>query len=341
MEEIAETLRCQICLEFFKDPKILPCNHTFCKTCIEQYMTTQAGNNFPCPSCRAEHPKIDSNNYPNDFSKKSQIDIVQNHSSVRDSCKLCHLNENPSEDVVATCLTCEFRLCHPCLLEHNNKMPNHQVHLFDLPNRIKKCPQHSDNLNQFCLTCGKLICYSCIFQKLHEDHEYVQVSAKCNGLRSDLDSLIQSYSLKRDNMKIHTRLTNEISTSGAKKIAAVSKKMKKIHDKLQQIEEKATHDINEQVQLLSAVVDEKCQHNLNLPEVEEFLEKLQSFQTLDDISLLESVDDFQNLIEESEEALTSLPDEVIRLWFKSANNPQINISLQNTNVKVHLGSLKR
>ena len=30
------SLRCSVCLDDFKDPKVLPCCHTFCKKCLDK-----------------------------------------------------------------------------------------------------------------------------------------------------------------------------------------------------------------------------------------------------------------------------------------------------------------
>ena len=32
---IEELLECTICLEQFKNPKMLPCQHTFCENCLQ------------------------------------------------------------------------------------------------------------------------------------------------------------------------------------------------------------------------------------------------------------------------------------------------------------------
>ena len=44
-------LTCAICLEKYRRPKLLPCFHTFCQSCLQ----TVAGPapSFPCPACRA------------------------------------------------------------------------------------------------------------------------------------------------------------------------------------------------------------------------------------------------------------------------------------------------
>ena len=50
---MASLVDCALCLEEFKQPKILPCSHTFCLQCLEELIRTHPGNKFPCPECRA------------------------------------------------------------------------------------------------------------------------------------------------------------------------------------------------------------------------------------------------------------------------------------------------
>ncbi|KAI8510475.1 hypothetical protein Bbelb_113910 [Branchiostoma belcheri] len=45
-----EFLVCQICFEDYLNPKVLPCQHTFCKTCLEN-MVAKMGK-LTCPNCR-------------------------------------------------------------------------------------------------------------------------------------------------------------------------------------------------------------------------------------------------------------------------------------------------
>ena len=61
LEKLEEQLTCSICLDQYKDPKILPCHHSFCRECLEEIpQTLEKGRCFiPCPSCRepAEVPE--------------------------------------------------------------------------------------------------------------------------------------------------------------------------------------------------------------------------------------------------------------------------------------------
>ena len=48
--KVEEHLTCAICLEQFKDPKVLPCLHSFCHECIIKLEHTE--NSITCPECR-------------------------------------------------------------------------------------------------------------------------------------------------------------------------------------------------------------------------------------------------------------------------------------------------
>ncbi|MEQ2161050.1 hypothetical protein GOODEAATRI_005655 [Goodea atripinnis] len=53
---ISRDLTCSICLDLFKQPVSLPCDHTFCQGCIEGYWTgprgSGQGGTGSCPQCR-------------------------------------------------------------------------------------------------------------------------------------------------------------------------------------------------------------------------------------------------------------------------------------------------
>ena len=47
-----EFLTCALCLDIFKDPRQLPCTHTFCCKCLDRLITRLASPSLPCPMCR-------------------------------------------------------------------------------------------------------------------------------------------------------------------------------------------------------------------------------------------------------------------------------------------------
>ncbi|XP_019388788.1 PREDICTED: E3 ubiquitin-protein ligase TRIM69 isoform X2 [Crocodylus porosus] len=53
-EDFTKDLSCTLCLEWFKDPVILPCGHNYCKSCIEGIWVKMVV--CSCPECQAEFP---------------------------------------------------------------------------------------------------------------------------------------------------------------------------------------------------------------------------------------------------------------------------------------------
>ena len=47
-EPLEAALRCEVCKEFYNNPVITPCNHTFCSICIRRCITSDG----KCPSCK-------------------------------------------------------------------------------------------------------------------------------------------------------------------------------------------------------------------------------------------------------------------------------------------------
>ena len=55
VQDILEIIECSICTNSFSNPKILPCRHVFCSTCLESYSkSTASGDKITCPLCRNE-----------------------------------------------------------------------------------------------------------------------------------------------------------------------------------------------------------------------------------------------------------------------------------------------
>jgi hypothetical protein len=59
-----EHLTCSVCLEPFKDPKVLPCLHSYCHVCIVKLAKNAKSKTINCPECRLAVEVRKMNNLP-------------------------------------------------------------------------------------------------------------------------------------------------------------------------------------------------------------------------------------------------------------------------------------
>ena len=78
---LGEELMCAICCDQYKDPRMLPCRHAFCKRCLEEYQESreQQRDILVCPVCKkaTNLPPQGISSLPADFKMKSIVDVMQ------------------------------------------------------------------------------------------------------------------------------------------------------------------------------------------------------------------------------------------------------------------------
>lgn len=49
-------LQCAVCMDEYRDPRILPCHHTLCFDCVFNVVNSSSasGRLFKCPQCRSD-----------------------------------------------------------------------------------------------------------------------------------------------------------------------------------------------------------------------------------------------------------------------------------------------
>ncbi|XP_052086528.1 tripartite motif-containing protein 59-like [Mytilus californianus] len=118
-----DLLTCTICLETFKEPKYLPCLHTFCKSCINTYIvSTVKGNNpngFNCPVIRRSMPVNENDEKPdtwivpiNDIKADTAVSGLFAHVT----CK-----EHPDKTIEVYCQDHSKPCCTVCATVHHRK----------------------------------------------------------------------------------------------------------------------------------------------------------------------------------------------------------------------------
>ena len=94
VNEVKDITECSICTEMFTNPKMLPCFHTFCLKCIEEFCEKkEEGDTLPCPVCRKEFvvPTGGLSKLSVNFFVERLI-AVQSASSLNEvvNCDVCH-----------------------------------------------------------------------------------------------------------------------------------------------------------------------------------------------------------------------------------------------------------
>ena len=136
-----DLLNCQLCHSRFKNPKSLPCLHSFCETCLDIYIAKLPGIKrfFPCPTCQELHPTpkteaisrwadgITAMSLPPMSSRSSVIDDQTARSEnlnmalqIRNADRRCDPCMESDEMVTAMywCPTCREALCDMCTKSH-------------------------------------------------------------------------------------------------------------------------------------------------------------------------------------------------------------------------------
>ena len=187
-----ELLSCTICFGTYslndKLPKLLPCSHTFCIECIEEYLKNQGRNGTPkgkflCPVCRKENtlPKNGIPDLPNNITVVGLLDLV------KDSGLNTEVNSSPNDS--ATVLT-QGQSLYPSLpadiepyippVTHISAALSDNSVTVDLPvveADPDKCYECGKNKPSLTLKCGHSICKQC--KKSRQISKASQSSTMC------------------------------------------------------------------------------------------------------------------------------------------------------------------
>ena len=134
---LEKEITCPLCLDIFKEPKKLPCDHVYCKECLRGLAQTTLNATISCPECRFITQPLhnDVSNFPTAFRinrliqafhqvqvKAPPIPAVRTKliksPSIKDNCK-----HHSTQPLVFFCESCKKSLCPDCVLatqEHAN-----------------------------------------------------------------------------------------------------------------------------------------------------------------------------------------------------------------------------
>ncbi|XP_015762189.1 PREDICTED: E3 ubiquitin-protein ligase TRIM71-like [Acropora digitifera] len=178
-KRLKKEAECPLCLDTVKNPKTLPCLHSFCLECLDKlanFARRHPHVTIKCPECKTSFPIPDADtfaNLPSSFYVNRLVDVLAlEDSSVKaQKCNTCDEN-NPA---TSYCFVCQTFMCASCFQSHQRfkATRGHRNVLIDklqaqdvqeLIERPVMCSQqfHEDQpLEFYCEDCKVLICLKC------------------------------------------------------------------------------------------------------------------------------------------------------------------------------------
>ena len=193
-------IECAICLDHFENPKMLSCNHHFCKTCIEALLRFEPDGSakVTCPMKCAVQTVIKADQTVQDLSVsyefKGMLEILQKTMErripVQGEPTKCNMVEGCGKDVSVYC--CTNIMCSSCYKIHEEDEVEHGMKtdvIFDKQERKLKvfCVKHSCVCTHLCIH-GRFLCVYCIQRDVNHKHcSKNPVDAEVELLKEALD----------------------------------------------------------------------------------------------------------------------------------------------------------
>lgn len=251
MERLDKEMTCEICISQYKDPKILPCLHIYCKSCLVDRATKveQEKEYLTCPRCKSVHkiPPQGIDGFKTYLVINTLLELLHIHDvTVRTNELQCEsgLDENPA---FARCLSCTEYLCMSCFNLHQKltATKHHSVLTLDkirqsdktlwmehLKKRLHFCGKHEQEvLKLYCKTCKEVICRDCALVK-HRVHDYVFLREVCPDMQNGIETQLKEMHKKKEEFENHKKHIKSVGTANKEAINSSLKEVNENCDKV-------------------------------------------------------------------------------------------------------------
>lgn len=167
---------CSVCLEVLRDPVTIPCGHSYCLDCIEDFWNrSQQRGQYTCPQCRQvfnPKPLLSRNTVLGEVVEKFlQSGSQSRHPAKVVKCSVCRTAAAKS------CPVCVLSFCPAHLRAHDANFQGKRAHrlipaMEDLKGHL--CLHHHRLLTLYCRTDQDCVCSHCVKGR-HKNHDAVSV----------------------------------------------------------------------------------------------------------------------------------------------------------------------
>ncbi|XP_049930509.1 finTRIM family, member 67 isoform X2 [Epinephelus moara] len=203
-----DQFNCSICLDVLKDPVTIPCGHSYCWDCIQNYWDQDDYLGiFVCPQCRHNfnpRPVLARNTMLADVVEKFKktglqeatvTPVSQSFAEADDvGCDVCTGRKNKA---VKSCLVCLASYCDLHLQPHYESAAFKKHKLVSASKKLQEtiCGRHDKLLEVYCRTDKQCICYLCLTDE-HKGHDTVLAEAEIQQKQRELGDMKQSSQLR-------------------------------------------------------------------------------------------------------------------------------------------------
>ena len=225
-------LLCSVCLQRFNKPKLLPCLHTFCATCLEETREQQENSNsVNCPSCmnKCDLPVGGIARLPPNFFIQNLIELAELQN--RGSQLICDLCAS-SEPAVSRCVNCSFDLCHICSEAHKRQKRTFHHNVIGVQvtptspstTSLFCCKLHPKcTIATYCEDCMELVCSQCYdgHHLTHQTRPLALCYDACGGLEDLLTMAQRRITLLSDTTRNIQLTISRLKNKAAKVTAEI------------------------------------------------------------------------------------------------------------------------
>ena len=235
---------CPLCLETVKDPKTLPCLHSFCLRCIDKhagYAKRKLETTIKCPVCQAcfQIPDGDTfSNLPTSFHLNRLVDLLalRDGSEETQRCSSCEENNSAT----CYCFVCQNFLCKDCFDAHqrlkatrghrNVLIENLQAQdveeLMHRPAMCAKKYHENEPLDYYCRDCSVCICHKCSIVS-HNRHSLVDLQEAAEEQKMQMTQVFAT--VKEQLVILESKISEqtELMKKSEKEICAAEEKITK------------------------------------------------------------------------------------------------------------------
>ncbi|XP_053186841.1 uncharacterized protein LOC128369789 [Scomber japonicus] len=266
---------CSICLDLLKDPVTIPCGHSYCMSCINNFWDEEDKKEiYSCPQCRqtfTPRPVLVKSTMLADLVEELKKTGLQ--AAAADLCYAgpedvaCDVCTGRKLKAFKSCLTCPASYCEKHLQLHYNVAPLKKHKLVDPSKKLQEniCSRHDEVMKMFCRTDQQIICYLCPVDE-HKGHDTVSAAVERTERQRELEvsrlNIQQRIQDREKDVKLLQQEVEAVSRSADKAV----EDSEKIFTELIRLLQKRSSDVKQQT---------RSQQGTEVSRVKELQEKLQ------------------------------------------------------------------